>query len=929
VGDSPAFGAPGTPDVVGRASEQARIAGFLQEVPTGARSLRLRGEPGIGKTTLWREAVEAWRETGLVALAARPAEEERALALGGLVDLFDHVEVDEAALDDRTPPIARGRAVLLALRAIVAAGPALLAIDDLQWIDSASARALRYALRRLDAEPLGVLTTARSGSDPEDPLTTAELLPPGRCATLELGPLDLDAVRSVLGRSLSTIPRPALRRLYEASDGNPLFALELARSFSREDASDPRLPDSLQEAILRRLEGVPDELVPLLEAASALGRVSSADLRRALPASDVDRLLPLAVGQGLLVVEDDLEVRFAHPLVGSAVYARMGPLARRSLHAGLAEQAADPDLRARHLALSTDEPDAEVARLLEEAAMRAGERGSEDLAAEFARHSLRLTPAGDSDAARRRALAEIAHLAAAGEMSRALALADELVARLPPGPGRAEALVGRAELEDDDLEKGEALLVRALADAGADDLLRGRVLDQLGWLRGVFRGDLDAGVECAREALAIAEAAGDRSFELSAAAGLSNMEALAGRPRTDLMLRAIELEDEIGRPALWVGPRVLYAEQLLWAGELDAARTLLEAADAEAARSVNERWRPYGLYDLAAVESAAGNLGRADELLRQAMEAARDSEDAHVESWIFYRLALVAAWLGSADEAREAAGRRIEAASTRGERPGIARARSVLGLLALSEGDAPAAVGELTQAVRLLEEMGFGHPGAIPALPDAIEAQAVAGEADDAAELVGRLERQAAAVGSAWTDAALERSRGALLLAQGEAEPAAATLEGSAGAFERLGFVPDAARAQLLEGRAHLRAGRRTAAAEVLTAARARFAAMGASLWEARAAEELDRAAPGRAAGELTPTESRIAGLVAQGLKNREIAQALFISVATVEAHLTRIYRKLGIRSRSELTRLVTEGSLAIAGDQARPAGIAGRREHV
>jgi DNA-binding NarL/FixJ family response regulator len=112
------------------------------------------------------------------------------------------------------------------------------------------------------------------------------------------------------------------------------------------------------------------------------------------------------------------------------------------------------------------------------------------------------------------------------------------------------------------------------------------------------------------------------------------------------------------------------------------------------------------------------------------------------------------------------------------------------------------------------------------------------------------------------------------------------------------------------QGRALLRAGRRRLAAAALADARDRFAAIGAVLWAERAAEELERAAPARSAGELTAAERRVVALVAEGQKNREIGQALFMSVATVEAHLTRIYRKLDIRSRSELARLVAEGTL-------------------
>jgi DNA-binding NarL/FixJ family response regulator len=903
-------------DIVGRDTELARVDAFLSASSGDTRALAIRGEPGIGKTTLWRHAVEASRQAGRQVLLTRPAEEERLLVLGGLVDLFEGTEIDTATFRSNDNPIDRGRAVVAALRQVAESGPALVAIDDVQWLDPASGRALRYALRRLDVEPIGILTASRIVDEQGEQLPVTKLLPPGRSEALELRPLDLASVHGVLRRHGISIPRPALRRIHEVSEGNPLFALELARDVRERPASAPRgleLPGSLQDVILERLKAVPEELQPTLEVTSALGRTSVAELRAALPDTDVERLLITAGEHALLAVGADLEVRFAHPLVGSVVYERLDPFARRSVHARLARLTTDPDLRARHLALSTDEPDAAIAREVEEAAERARANGAPDLAAELAAHSLRLTPSDEHASRRRRAQAEVTYLASAGEVGRALALVDRLIEGLPPGPERGAVLVQRAQLEDDDLDASEALLVVALDDAGDDRALRGRVLDQLGWLRGVFRGDLDAGIEAGREALEIAVGTGDRQFEMSAAAGLSNMTALAGRPQIDLMLRAVEIEAEIGRPPLWVGPRVLLSEQLLWAGDLAQARDLLETANAEAEQARNERWRPYGLYDLAAVESAAGNLARADTLLRDAVEAARDAEDTHVESWIFYRLALVATWLGRADQARSAAHRRLETATKRGERPGIARARSVLGLLALSEGNVEGAATELAEAARLLDETGFAHPGAIPALPDAIEALALSGEVDRARELLDRLEQQAVAVGGDWPPASAGRSRGVVLLADGDAARAAKLLGHAAATFEHLGYRPDAGRALLLQGRALLRGGRRSAAAESLADARALFAEIGAALWEARAAWDLDRAAPGRTAGDLTPTESRIAHLVADGLKNREISQALLMSVATVEAHLTRMYRKLGIRSRSELTRLVAEDKLVLS----------------
>jgi DNA-binding NarL/FixJ family response regulator len=243
----------------------------------------------------------------------------------------------------------------------------------------------------------------------------------------------------------------------------------------------------------------------------------------------------------------------------------------------------------------------------------------------------------------------------------------------------------------------------------------------------------------------------------------------------------------------------------------------------------------------------------------------------------------------------------------------VARARSVLGLLALSEDDTATAVSELTQSVQLLDEMGFRHPAAIPALPDAIEALALSGELDHAQTLFEQFGEQVRLIDSAWASVALDRAMGTLLLVRGDDE-AAPTLEKAASGFADLGFRPDAARALLMEGRALIRSGKRTAAADVLAETRDTFSRMGARLWEARARVELERAAPGRSSGELTATEQRVASLVATGSRNREIAEALFMSLATVEAHLTRIYRKLQIRSRSELTRLIVEGTVVTDG---------------
>ena len=908
-------------EVVGRESEQAGIDAFNAAIPNGVRLLTIRGEPGIGKTALWRDAIARCRATGFQVLVTRPAEEEKLLTLVGLIDLFEHVDLPSDALDGDIDVLARGRAVLHGLRNLAARSPTVVAIDDLQWLDSVSARALRYALRRLDDEPVGIVTTIRSNAAGADPLSPLASLPPNRHEVIDLGPLSIGALRRVLGNTLESISRPSLLQIHKASGGNPLYAIELARGLAHEVRSRSApgalvLPDSLQGAIEERLAAAPDELSPLLEAASALGRVSVRDLQKVLSDENWERLLAIAQENDLLVVDEDLEVRFSHPLLSSAVYTRLSPLARRALHGRLAPIASDPDARAHHLALSTDEPDSDVAKMLETASERAHKRGASDLAAELARHSHRLTPAADPEIGRR-AVAEIVYLAAAGEARRALSLSDELVKSLPRGKLRADALIQRAYLEDDDLSMGEELLRRALDDAGEDDLLRGRVLDEIGWLRGMYQGKIHAGIDNLRQSLEIADRVTDPRLRMTTLSALAVVETLAGTPHPERMAAAVAIADEIGWPPLGGGPRAQLGRLYLWEGQLGAAREVFEDLLDAFVQSGREFERPYRLYDLALLECAAGGFAVGEDLVFRGVEAARDAENRHVEGWLLHPEALVHAWLGRASEAQAAAGRLLAWATRRGERPSIVRAHHVLGLLALSEGDAEAATVHLAPAVGLLDEMGIAHPGAFPVLPDAVEALSCLQEVERAVALLDRLERQTDALGYSWPQSALARARGWVLLAQGDSKAAAASFDDAALGFERLGYRPDAARSSLGRGRALLRGGRRTLAAEALSGSAETFAEMGATLWAARAQEELERAAPGRAAGELTAAESRVAGLVADGKRNREIAEALFMSVATVEAHLTRIYRKLAIRSRSELARLVADGSIQVLDEAA------------
>jgi DNA-binding CsgD family transcriptional regulator len=317
--------------------------------------------------------------------------------------------------------------------------------------------------------------------------------------------------------------------------------------------------------------------------------------------------------------------------------------------------------------------------------------------------------------------------------------------------------------------------------------------------------------------------------------------------------------------------------------------------------------RPFRAFDLALVELSAGRLAEAAQLVDDGLESALDSGNASIAMWLRYADGLAHVHSGS-DEARArlAVDEMREWGHARGEHTRLLMADHVAGLLNLAGRDGSAALMELRHGVALARRLGFAHPGVVALLPDAVEAAALVGDRAVAGELAAELDTQAAALNLPWVSASARRGDGLAALAAGERN-AHAALNEAAASFDALGYRLDAARSWLWHGRALQRAGRRPAAADAFAEARDRFLDMGARPWAEQAAADLERVAPGRTTGALTDDEARIAALVIDGRRNREIAASLFVSVATVEAHLTRIYRKLGVRSRSELSRRLLE----------------------
>jgi AAA ATPase domain len=384
--------------VLGREQEQEHIARFLDEIPNGPAILLIEGEAGIGKTTLWEFGVEAALDRGHGVLVTRAGEAETKLAYTALGDLLEPANgviiaglpgpqrkaLEAALLLADAPGLAPDQravslAALAALRALAEAGPTLLALDDLQWLDAPSARVIGFVVRRLRDERVGVLASIRLGARDGDPLGLRTALPQHPARRVQVGPMPAGAmgqlIRARLGAALA---HPVIRKVHQAAGGNPFFALEVARELARRGVPAAGealpIPDDLRVLLKGRLEALPvatraalltaaaatRPTEPLVQAASGLGGRAAAELAR-------------AARRGIVAVDGDA-VRFTHPLLASTVYGLARVAERRAVHRRLAEHVDDTEERARHLALGAAAPDATVAAALDEAARLASAR---------------------------------------------------------------------------------------------------------------------------------------------------------------------------------------------------------------------------------------------------------------------------------------------------------------------------------------------------------------------------------------------------------------------------------------------------------------------------------------------------------------------------------------------------------------------------
>ena len=923
-------------EVVGRDAELSVVDEFLAAASDGMSALLVEGEPGIGKTTVWREAVRRAGERGMNVLASRPGPSETRLTFVGLSDFL--AGVDGRVLDELPPPQRRGLDIALlrsdpegsaperrvvftgflsVLQALSRFSPVVVAVDDLQWLDTPSRNVLEFAIRRLVSEPVGFLGAVRL----EDSAGRAAGEEWGR--RIRLRPLNLAALHEILRAQLRhSFARPTLVRIERLSSGNPFFALELARALVEQGASvggsaPLPVPSDLTELIAGRLDRLPEPTRHALLVASAHPQPTLALL-------DAEAVA-LAEAEGVVRVDEHGRIFFAHPLLAAAVYASAPAARRREAHRELVQRATGSEERARHLALAADGPDDPVARALAAAAETARDRGAPDSAIELLELACNLTPTDRRQELYERRLELGRYLSEAGDPERAGDVLRDVADVAPSGPVRARALLLLA-YRSETTEAGEVaidLCEQALGAAGDDADLRTEILAAASRM---YDFDVERKVSYARAALEQAQAGGvSRHLHAYALLAFAEAEFFAGRGIVhEAFERAAELEsDASSEGGLGLAARAMHrthhysdirpSERLLgilriYADELDAARTEFEREREAASDHGDEAQLARTLIRLAVIELRAGSPDLADRHLREADHVLERTGQEALRRWLLATKASLGALRGSVAEARAAAEEALSLASAAGALWGIAECHAALGFLELSLGELAAASAHCDRADEINDSIGPEEPRLLRYHADQIEVLVALGELTRAEALLERLERAGRATGAPWSEATGARCRGLLCSARGDVDGALHSLEQALVAHERLSIPFELGRTLLVKGQLHRRRNERRLAREAIERSSSIFEALGAPLWVEKAQSELRRVGLRRGSSqELTPTEETVASLAATGLTNREIAERIFVSPKTVEANLGRVYRKLGIHSRAELGAVMTE----------------------
>jgi DNA-binding CsgD family transcriptional regulator len=909
--------------IYGRERERALLAGRLAALRQGTGfALLLEGPPGIGKSTLLADAVAAAAPARVVEACGYASETE--IAFGGLLTVLGPLLALRDALPD-APRQALEAALALAdpapydpfalrvgaadlLAAAAEETPLLVVVDDAQWLDEDSIDVLLFAARRPAGDGVGLLLAARAGEGPAAPGTDIE--------RLALDGLEPGAARRLVDAGGRLAPAVA-EAVVQAGAGNPLALRELPRGLTdaqRRGEEPVPVPlaasGPLVDAFTRQLRGLPDDEQTALCVLAAAG---GGDVAAALAQLSVDpRVLDDLSRRGLLAGG-----RLRHPLLGAAAYELRPRVERRAVHRALAATSADPARRAWQLARATSGPDGAVADLLEEVARAARARGGHLESARAFVRAAELSPQAAQDARRR--VEAATDFAVGGHGATALELAARAADSAPDAHTRTQARRLRAQVLMRTGDPGGARValedLAGEASAAGDRATAAQLLLEASMTH-MFGGDM-------RALLASAERARDEaagvSADLELVATLVAGEALAAlgeADRADALIAQAEPLMFAASPLPGIAEVIgMGAMCSMWIGRFDRAQRTLDGL-VDRARAAGAAGRlPY---PLAVRSQLAWRRGRWPAALADADEAVRLARETGQQGMLAVALpALVRALAGRGDveEARRLGEEGVAVGTAAAGEATVVHSLAALGFVELTDGRPTAALEWFERAAAIAERYEHGEPALTLFAGDHVEALVRAGRTEAAQAALARLEAQAQHTGGAWAAAVSARCRVLLCPSAQIDDHVAAALA----AHDRIEMPFERARTELAIGERLRRERRRGDARGPLQSAGRAFERLGAAPWTRRARTELevgemrpaDQDADG-SLGELTANELQIALLVAGGASNAEVAAALFVSRKTIEHHLTSIYRKLGLRSRTQLAALVAEEGAAV-----------------
>jgi DNA-binding CsgD family transcriptional regulator len=877
----------GSSSPVGRETTIGKIVDALAR----AAAVDLVGEPGIGKTTVWRAAARAAPAAQRIELTCQAAESDFGLAV--VADLLRSATHDDTL--SRLSPLPRqvidvitrnkpadtvavpldAHLVGVTLLSVLTARRnerVLIAIDDLQWCDADSFAAIRFAYRRSTGSDICWLTARR----PE----TSNVLPDA--VSIAVAPLPAPSLRQLITEHLGIrLSLPTAAAVVDASGGNPLYALEIARTLPRAAGPDDvHLPPSLRQLIATRIIQLSEQTrSDLVDLAIAGGSTDT-------PAASLDA----AFTAGIVEIAGGA-TRFTHPLLAAGVIELTPPAALADAYRRAAAAADNAVSVARLLAQSNPPPSADLALKLADAADLTGGRGDRHGAAWLSARALDLEPDGRQS---NQVLATAARWAALTYSPNAVALAQRLVAVSEPGPARSAAL----------LQLGEAVVsqdVQAALDAARDaadqpnlpDSCRAAALSDAGVLLVILGRQRDA-AETLTAALATVTPDTAAWSRLVASAGMARR--VVGLPVDEALLRNAVDFARRHQVAPSDNPLVNAGVVAMWDDRHELARACFVEA---AAQFDGTGFDDDARFHLAELDIRVGMLADAERAARKLV----DTTDGQELSGNAYVLAMAAAWLGDEATCRRAAQQALDIAASIGEQLFWIGATVALGFLDLTLRRVDHALTGLTKAAQALQGQGFLEPSCFPALPIAVEAAAAAGDLELGRGLLADLDAAAETLHSHWARAGAARARGHLADAAGDTLTAIDCFTRATDAYEALGLTLEHARTLHARGVANRRAGQRTAARADLQQAEVAFATAGAQILQRSAAEELRRLGGRQPSdpSQLTESERQVVEHVVAGASNTQTAAAMHLSVKTVEAHLSRAYTKLGVHSRVEL----------------------------